>query len=122
MPPMNCERAVFGLMMRPAAKTPSMRGTRTSPVSTSTRTSANWAPKAWRAICACASISSLVSTHRLARRAVRAQLPAAPTTAVPHEAVPIEPPASGANGSALSPMLHPHPLERRRRARRPRSA
>ncbi len=32
MPPRSCERAVFGLMMRPAAKTPSRRGTRTSPV------------------------------------------------------------------------------------------
>ena len=33
MPPMNCERAVRGLMIRPAAKTPSSRGTRISPVS-----------------------------------------------------------------------------------------
>jgi hypothetical protein len=32
--------------MRPAANTPSSRGTRTSPASASTRTSANWAPKA----------------------------------------------------------------------------
>ena len=37
MPPMNWERAVSGLTIRPAAKTPSMRGTRTSPVSASTR-------------------------------------------------------------------------------------
>ena len=46
MPPMSCERAVRGLTIRPAANTPSMRGTRTSPVSASTRTSANWAPNA----------------------------------------------------------------------------
>src|SRR5256884_595855 len=54
MPPRNCERAVFGLTMCPAAKTPSSRGTRTSPVSSLTRTSANWAPKACIENC-CAS-------------------------------------------------------------------
>ena len=32
-----CERAVFGLMTRPTAKTPSSRGTRTSPVVALTR-------------------------------------------------------------------------------------
>ena len=37
MPPMNCERAVFGLMTRPTANTPSTRGRRTSPLSASTR-------------------------------------------------------------------------------------
>ena len=37
MPPRSCERAVRGFTMRPAANTPSSRGTRTSPVSTSTR-------------------------------------------------------------------------------------
>ena len=46
MPPTNCERAVRGLMIRPAAKTPSSRGTRISPVSTFTRASTNCAPKA----------------------------------------------------------------------------
>ena len=35
MPPMNCDRAVFGLTIRPHAKTPVARVTRTSPVSTS---------------------------------------------------------------------------------------
>jgi hypothetical protein len=46
IPPMNWDRAVRGLMIRPAAKTPSSRGTRISPVSAFTRASANWAPKA----------------------------------------------------------------------------
>ena len=49
MPPMSCDRAVRGLMTRPAANTPSSRGTRTSPVSTFTRTSANCAPKEYSA-------------------------------------------------------------------------
>ena len=45
IPPISCERAVFGLMTRPTSNTPSSRGTRISPVSSCTRTSANWAPK-----------------------------------------------------------------------------
>ena len=49
IPPISCDLACTGLMMRPAANTPSSRGTRTSPVSASTRTSANWAPKAYLA-------------------------------------------------------------------------
>ena len=51
VPPTSCERAVFGLMTWPAAKTPSSRGTRTSPVCTCTRTSANWALKLCIANC-----------------------------------------------------------------------
>ena len=107
MPPMSCERAVSGLTMRPAANTPSIRGTRTSPVSASTRTSANWAPKAWRAQLLAARPCRRPCRRdleprrrrpsRSARRsAARAQ---ALTTAQPHEAVPIEPPASAAPGS-----------------------
>ena len=46
MPPMNCERAVRGFTIRPAAKTPSNLVTSTSPVSSSTATSANCAPNA----------------------------------------------------------------------------
>ena len=44
MPPLNCQSAVLRLRMRPAAKTPSMRRSRTSPVSMSTPTSAKDAP------------------------------------------------------------------------------
>ena len=113
MPPMSCERAVFGLMIRPAANTPSSRGTRTSPVSASTRTSANWAPKAWRASCS-RRLDVLggvgrglepAGGHRAAvadalSRSARHAL----TTAEPHEAVPIEPPASRPAGRALSPI------------------
>ena len=49
IPPMNWEEASWGATMRPAAKTPSSRGTRTSPVSASTLTSANCAPNEYRA-------------------------------------------------------------------------
>ena len=44
IPPSACERAVLALRMRPAAKTPSMRRSRTSPDSVSTATSAKKAP------------------------------------------------------------------------------
>ena len=44
MPPMSCERAVSGLTIVPVANTPSIRATRTSPVSAWMRTSANCAP------------------------------------------------------------------------------
>jgi hypothetical protein len=46
IPPMNCERAVLALMTLPTAKTPVMRGTRTSPVSSFTRASTKYAPNA----------------------------------------------------------------------------
>ena len=46
MPPRYCERAVFSFMIRPAAKAPTMRGTRISRVKRLTRTSTNSAPKA----------------------------------------------------------------------------
>ena len=42
--PIACDRAVFAFNIRPAVKTPSMRRSRTSPVSASTATSANCAP------------------------------------------------------------------------------
>jgi hypothetical protein len=45
MPPIICERAVFGLRMSPAANTPSIRRTRTSPVSRCTAASTKCAPK-----------------------------------------------------------------------------
>ena len=47
MPPMNCERAVRGLTTRPTENIPNIRGTRISPVSTSTCTSAKCAPYEW---------------------------------------------------------------------------
>ena len=46
MPPISWDRAVVGLTMRPAAKTPTILGTRTSPVSMLTRACTNWAPNA----------------------------------------------------------------------------
>ena len=46
MPPSSWLRAVRGLTMRPAAKAPTMRGTRISRVRRCTRTSTNSAPKA----------------------------------------------------------------------------
>ena len=46
MPPMYWERATLGFMILSAAKTPSILGTRTSRLSVSMCTSANWAPNA----------------------------------------------------------------------------
>ena len=43
--PITWLRAVFGLRMRPAAQTASMRRTRVSPVAASTPTSTKCAPK-----------------------------------------------------------------------------
>ena len=113
MPPMNCERAVVGLMIRPAANTPSSRGTRTSPVSASTRTSANWAPKAWRASRSVGLDRPRPCRRRLEpsggtsppwRRAPRQRLagprrPPSPTTRCPSSRR-----RRGAGGSALSPI------------------
>ena len=48
MPPMSWLRAVVGFTTRPAANTPSIRFSRTSPVSASTRTSTKCAPYAYR--------------------------------------------------------------------------
>ena len=113
MPPMNCDLAVTGTTMRPAANTPSSRGTRTSPVSASTLTSANWAPNEYRAWSGSAPMASPVddcadrppagiapSRARICSRSARQ----ASITAQLHEALPIEPPAIMAWGSALSPM------------------
>jgi hypothetical protein len=112
MPPRSCERAVFGLMMRPAAKMPSSRGMRTSPLSRLTRTSANCAPKAYMAN-HCASgfsppspVASSPSTGMTPCSSCRRarSLRAASTIAVPHEPVPIEPPTICAGGSNVSPI------------------
>ena len=46
---MNCERAVAALTIRPAAKTPTILGTRISPDVVSTCTSTNCAPNECRA-------------------------------------------------------------------------
>ena len=51
----------------------------------------------------CASISSLESKNASRPPSARS-FSHARTIAVPHDAVPIEPPASDANGRALSPM------------------
>ena len=53
-PPMNCDRAVFAFTIVPASYTLVARGTRTSPVSWSTRTSTKCAPNAcmeWVSAC-----------------------------------------------------------------------
>jgi MmyB-like transcription regulator ligand binding domain len=99
--------------MRPAANTPSSRGTRTSAVPASTRTSANWAPNeylAWSgsasmsaAVAACAERPPAGTCPSLALTCSRSARQAL-TTAQLHDAVPIEPPAIIAGGSALSPM------------------
>ena len=60
MLPMSWERASLGFMILPAAKTASILGTRTSRLSMSTRTSANWAPNAFRDNGFCELISSVV--------------------------------------------------------------
>ena len=113
MPPMNCERAVLGLMIRPAANTPSRRGTRTSPVSASTRDlgelRAEGVPRVARA-CAVDVLgrvarSTLPSPPRRAARAQRLV-----RRAEPHDAMPIEPPATPPRGSALSPISTRDPL------------
>jgi hypothetical protein len=100
-------------MIRPAANTPSRRGTRTSPVSEWTRTSANCAPKLcipnWSAY-GFSGISPVTSSPSAgtapawsdARRA--RSLPAASTIAVPQLVMPDEPPALQAMGSAVSPI------------------
>ena len=88
-------------MTRPTANTPSSRGTRTSPVAGSTRTSANWAPNACRAKPLSFSTSSVVSAWPV--RPSLSMSSHAFTTADPHELVPIEPPARDAGGRALSP-------------------
>ena len=59
MPPIIWDRAVFALRMRPAAKTPSIRRTRTSALSRSTPTSAKCAPKP-----ACAYVLSRLGADR----------------------------------------------------------
>ena len=103
IPPMNCERAVLGLRMRPAANTPVSLGTRTSPVSASTRTSANWAPKAWRASGGRRSSSACrrsTSPGGLAAVAASPQRRAGLVTAQPQDAVPIDPPATVAGGAS----------------------
>jgi len=52
IPPINCECAVRGLTIRPAANAPTMRGPRTSRVRTWPRTSTSSAPIAY-CVCAC---------------------------------------------------------------------
>ena len=109
IPPMNCERAVLALMIRPVANTPSARGTRTSPVSTSTRASTNWAPKPCLASGSSAATSSRVSTFASAGASgpsaiilMRSSRHAF-TTAEPHDALPIDPPAIIAVPKSESP-------------------
>src|SRR6266542_3554271 len=111
MPPSSCERAVLGLTIRPTAKTPSRRGTRTSPVFSCTRTSANCAPKLCIANCwvyGLSGISALTSSpsagtvgedvSRSRRRRAASKI------AEPQLVIPVEPPATDATGRAVSPM------------------
>ena len=99
-------------MMRPAANTPTIRGTRTSPVSVLTRTSTNCAPKACRERFRSRATSSVVlpfadsppsGTPRFSifARSFRQAF----ATAQPQDAVPIEPPATVAIGSRVSPII-----------------
>ena len=112
IPPTNWLRAVSGLTIRPAAKMPSMRRTRTSPVAGSTATSANCAPKECRSFWARAPMAAVVSDRTVmpsggmpAPRASRSRSsPAAAVTAHAQERVPIEPPAIIAGPKSLSPM------------------
>ena len=113
MPPSSCERPVFALIMRPTANTPSMRGTRTSPVSASTRTSANCAPNAciekffasgFSPTSPCASSPSAGTTPPYSSCSRARSFAAASQIALPHDEMPIEPPAPGARGSAESPI------------------
>ena len=93
-------------MIRPHAKTECMRGIRVSPVTVLTRASTKWAPKEYRGFWPSCLISSPVSTVTFSpagtsrARSSRHAL----TIAEPHDVVPIDPPATIAGGSALSPI------------------
>ncbi len=113
MPPMSWLRAVSGLMIRPAAKMPSIRRTRTSPLVTSTATSANCAPKECRSLFASAPMAAPVSERAVIpcggmspprASCSRSSLTAA-VTAQPQERVPIEPPAIIAGPKSLSAIF-----------------
>ncbi len=114
MPPRNCERAVLALMIRPHAKTPSSRSTRTCPLSRFTLTSANCAPNEWRAKRFRTARSSAVSARaprpsggtrpdRSSRSLTSARQ--ALLTAQLQEEVPMDPPASAAGPKTLRPTL-----------------
>ena len=105
IPPMNCERAVLGLMMRPhrehaerrAGRAPRRCRRRRAPRRTARRRRAGrTAPSAPDAPPPCRRAPPLSPPER--------RLAQASTIADPHDAVPIEPPASIACGSALSPI------------------
>ena len=102
MAPMSCDLASVASRIRPAANTPSGRATRTSPVSASTRTSANCAPNACRAKPESAATSSAVSALPMPV-SFFSRSSHAFTTAEPQLAVLIDPPASQARGRSLSP-------------------
>ena len=122
MPPMNWERAVLGLMIRPTAKTPSIRVTRElAGVGVDAHLGELRAERVAASCSRRASKSSaVVVAAGLVAAARSSSAPAGLTTAVPHEAVPIEPPATGAGGRARVADLDAT-VERRRRARRRRS-
>ncbi|CAM4439409.1 hypothetical protein NONI108955_28410 [Nocardia ninae] len=108
MPPMSWERSMRGLMARPIEKTPSILGTRISPVSRFTHVSANWAPKECMAKLSVSGFSS-ASTVTSAPGAgavpcLSRKARAAVTIAVPHEVMPEEPPATDAAGRSVSPI------------------
>ncbi|CAM5580101.1 hypothetical protein SCYAM73S_08154 [Streptomyces cyaneofuscatus] len=112
IPPTSWLRAVSGLTIRPAAKMPSIRRTRTSPVAVSTATSANWAPKACRSFWARAPRAAVVSERTVIPSGGMSGAPAsrsrssaaAAVMAQAQERVPMEPPAIIAGPKSLSPM------------------
>ena len=109
IPPSAWERASRGLTIRPAAKTPSSRVTRSSWVAESTETSANCAPYACREYACIASTSSRVPANALSPSAgispsiSSRSLRQARTIACPQEAVPSEAKPPIAQGSEVSP-------------------
>ncbi len=114
IPPISWDRAVLGLITRPTSNIPSSRATRTSPVSSSTRTSANWAPKlciAQRSASGWPPGSSAVASRppggAIPPCSVRSRArsrSAASQIAVPQLLTPAENPATDAAGSAVSPI------------------
>ena len=72
IPPISCDRAVCGLMIRPTANTPSSRGTRTSPVSASTRDLGELGAEGVRRVAARLRLGVVAGGARARRRAVAA--------------------------------------------------
>ena len=108
MPPMNCERAVRGLTMRPAEKTPSMRSSRISPVSSLMLTCAKCAPNECIATSSSAGFSPASACDSApgagSAPCSRRNSSAARRIAAPQLASPVDPPATVAFGRSVSPI------------------